>query len=423
MERVKGLEPSIRDAMPVQVIYSVGRHWKTLVTRLDVMIYIMTLMASIHKDPRGKSPYWYCAFYLPDGRRTFRSTKEKKHSAALKICLSWEETARNGRAKTLTEAQVRKVLSDILENATGEKIQFYSTKSWLEEWIQNRKGTASENTMLRYTQVVRDFLTHLGDKATLTLAAVSPTDIRNFRDKLKKAGRTEATVNNIVKKVLNVPFASAMKMGYISVNPVAAVDSFRAKNTAQRQPFTASQVAALLRVAKDSDWEGVILAGYYTGLRLSNLINLEWDDLDIDSQLIRVKTVKTDTPVVIPIHQSLFTWLSQRPTGIGKAPVFPEVYGSRVSGSGGISGQFRKLLKKAKVESKITPKGGKEGRARFALSFHSLRHTFVTGLAQQGIAVDVRKKLAGHASDQVHEIYSHHDVEVMRKAVGSLPPV
>lgn len=69
------------------------------------------------------------------------------------------------------------------------------------------------------------------------------------------------------------------------------------------------------------------------------------------------------------------------------------------------------------------PRGGKAGRLRFNLSFHSLRHSFVTHLANAGIAPDIRKKLAGHAGDDVHPIYSHHDIDVLRGAVGAIPSI
>ena len=57
----------------------------------------MTIMASLHKDPRGKSPYFYAAFTLPDGRRTFRSTKLTDRKKALEVCLEWERAADQGR--------------------------------------------------------------------------------------------------------------------------------------------------------------------------------------------------------------------------------------------------------------------------------------------------------------------------------------
>ncbi|GAT32198.1 phage integrase, N-terminal SAM-like domain [Terrimicrobium sacchariphilum] len=84
-----------------------------------------------------------------------------------------------------------------MENATGEKVQFYSTRSWLEEWLKNREGSASATTMQRYKQLIRDFLEHLGDRAELTIAAVTHGDVVRFRDKLKAGGRAESTVNNL----------------------------------------------------------------------------------------------------------------------------------------------------------------------------------------------------------------------------------
>lgn len=325
-------------------------------------------MASLHKDPRGKSPFWYCAFYQPDGSRAFRSTKERNRAKALRICLGWEDAARQGKEKRLTEAQVRRVLSDIMENATGERVQFYSTRSWLDEWLKNREGSASATTMLRYKQVIRDFLEHLGDRAELTIAAVTHGDVVRFRDKLKVGGRAESTVNNTVKKVLNVPFAAALKLGIIPVNPVASVDSLSVDKDNRREPFTAEQISSLLAVASDPEWRGVILTGLYTGLRLGDIKQLTWSSIDLESRTIRLRTRKTKTKVVIPIHPELESWLARRPRGIGKAPVFPSMYDHRTEGAGGLSAQFRKLLIQAKIVGAVRERGGKAGRQQYSLS-------------------------------------------------------
>ena len=71
-------------------------------------------MGSLHKDPRGRSPYWYCAFMLPDGRRTFRSTKKKDRKEAWDLCRAWEKAAESAGRGSLTEVQARKVLNEIL---------------------------------------------------------------------------------------------------------------------------------------------------------------------------------------------------------------------------------------------------------------------------------------------------------------------
>ena len=51
----------------------------------------------------------------------------------------------------------------------------------------------------------------------------------------------------------------------------------------------------------------------------------------------------------------------------------------------------------------------------------ALRHSFVSALANAGVASDIRQKLAGHADAKSHARYSHHEVEIMRAAVELLP--
>jgi hypothetical protein len=95
----------------------------------------------------------------------------------------------------------------------------------------------------------------------LTLAAISPADVRAYRDKLSKEGRAPSTVNLQIKKVLNVPFSAAERHGYIPLNPCGAVDSLRKGDTGDRETFTEEQVRKLVNASK-GDWAGAVLAGY-----------------------------------------------------------------------------------------------------------------------------------------------------------------
>jgi integrase len=54
-------------------------------------------------------------------------------------------------------------------------------------------------------------------------------------------------------------------------------------------------------------------------------------------------------------------------------------------------------------------------------SFHSLRHSFASALANSGVPADLRMKLTGHKSATVHQGYTHHELEVLRGAIGTLP--
>ena len=68
-------------------------------------------MASIHRMRR--SPFWYAAFYMPDGHRALRSTGCRDRKQALKIALEWDAAAREGREGRLTELRTRETMAAI----------------------------------------------------------------------------------------------------------------------------------------------------------------------------------------------------------------------------------------------------------------------------------------------------------------------
>ena len=77
-------------------------------------------MGSLHRV--RKSKYWHAAFTQSDGRRTLRSTKKSKRSEALAVLRGYEEAARRGRERRLTEGQARRVIADIFYRANHEKL-------------------------------------------------------------------------------------------------------------------------------------------------------------------------------------------------------------------------------------------------------------------------------------------------------------
>ena len=61
-------------------------------------------MASLHKNPRGKSPFWYAAYTTASGRRAFKSTKRTVYREALEIALNLERAEREASSGRLNEA-------------------------------------------------------------------------------------------------------------------------------------------------------------------------------------------------------------------------------------------------------------------------------------------------------------------------------
>jgi integrase len=65
---------------------------------------------------------------------------------------------------------------------------------------------------------------------------------------------------------------------------------------------------------------------------------------------------------------------------------------------------------------------GGQGKRRFSkLSFHSLRHSFNSALANADVPQDLRMKLTGHSTAAVNTGYTHHELATLKNALGKLP--
>jgi integrase len=386
-------------------------------------------MASIHKDSQGRSPYWYCAYYGADGRRMQRSTRQTDRKAAREICFLWEKASEKARRHELTAAAGRKVIAEMVSISSGEVLEFHSVEEWIRSWLDGKKGAIAATTFSKYEQTLRDFLTYLGKRAEAPLASVSPADIVRFRDHQRGEGRSVETVN-LIKVVLNIPFEAARRQGVINFNPVSAVDNLRSSNgqagLVGREAFSHDELSRLVAQA-EGEWKGAIILGATSGLRLGDVAGLRWEAIDLETSggggLLSVTTGKTGTPVILPIHPDFAHWLSGQQRGICKAYVFPSLANTGTSGAQGLSRQFRAIMEKAGIVERIVAADGKKGRCRSNKGFHALRHTFVSMLANSGVASELRQKLVGHSDSGVHKKYTHLELQVRRDAVARLPSI
>ena len=386
-------------------------------------------VATIHKDARGRSPYWYCAFTGADGRRKFKSTKTKSRKDAELICRRWEDAAIGARGNTLTTAQVRRVFNEILEQAGDNPLENFTVKEWMEEWLRGKESARGEKTMTRYRKPIDDFVDSLGSRASLPLRSLTAKDIRTFRDAERKSGKSAVTVN-IAHKIVASALEAASRQTYIEANPARAVDYLPTHTEkVEKAVFEPREVKKLLAAAKKTrDWQGVILLGYYAGLRLGDAMRLTWANIDLAEKVITFtpsKTARLGKKLAIPMHDEIEAFLLAHPAAkADKDPLFPSLQHLGIGGRSGASMAFRRIMDRAKVAAGTAREGeGKKGRDVSARTFHALRHTYVTALSTAGVAVEVRQKLAGHASESQSLHYTHPEFQSLREAVTKLPPL
>jgi integrase len=137
--------------------------------------------------------------------------------------------------------------------------------------------------------------------------------------------------------------------------------------------------------------------------------------------LIHYAQNKTGRKVVAPIHHDLESQLlaiagSDNPSG----HLCPFLARTRTNGRLGLSAQFKRLMRAAGVD----PQEVQSARNKFSRkSFHALRHSLTSHLANLGVSADVRMKLVGHKSLDVHQRYTHVELEPQRAAIAALPPL
>src|SRR4030095_5899926 len=369
----------------------------------------------------NRSPFWYACYTAADGRRLKKSTKQTDERKARLVAEAWLRAEGLARDRELTEVRTREILNDVLQRVTGEKLRAYTVKEWLEQFARQKRKSKSEKTALRHEQMHNEFLAFLGPRANLTIAAITPKDSSDFRDRRHARGLTPTTVNLDVT-VLSAAFNAALRQGLITVNPCAGVEPLKDR-AHRKQVFTPEQISARLKVA-EGEWKGLILVAFYTGQRLGDCANLRWRDVDMVSEIKAIhwpQQQDKEAADVSVIHPELEDYLLSLPTPKSDDEfLFTSLAQRNVSP---LSKHFRKLMKQARIEQRVIREGNKSGRTVYGLSFHSLRHSFNSILANAGVSEEMRMALTGHKSRDIHQKYTHHDLEVFQAAIGMLPRV
>jgi integrase len=382
-------------------------------------------MCSLSKDYRGKSKYWTCCYTVADGRQLKRSTRETDKRKARIICEAWEQAESLGSAGLLTsKEQLRIVLEQTFRRLTGKEIENVTVTGWLTGWLKAEQGAVAQTSFDKYSQIVTAFLAFLGSRAHVALEAVTTEDFLRYRDQQLAQGRAPRTVNFTIRRTLKRAFQAAVDQGYLKRNPVAAVRHLRDAGT-EKGVFTPEQIRLLVDSA-EGDWKGLILAGYCTGARLGDLARLRWGQVDLEERSVSFTQKKTNAKIKVPVHPELEDFLLSRSVpDDGTKPLFPTLCHLGTSGDYGLSSCFRKVMERAGISGGLARvKTGEAGRNVNRLSFHSLRHSFTSALANAGVPPEVRQKLTGHADAKSHAVYTHHEFQTLRaslEAIARLP--
>lgn len=223
-------------------------------------------------------------------------------------------------------------------------------------------------------------------------------DIKNFFDNFDGDVKTKAHYLT----VLNSFYKYLLFMGKCSINPC---DGIKHPKLSKKLPeyLTSEEINKLfdIRLTKPIDYrnKAMLEVLYATGTRISELINLELNQIDFDECIIRV-TGKGKKDRIIPIGDTAMDTLKNYILNYriflvktnDNNYVFLNKNGSKISRQG-----FFKILKGLAFDAGI----------KKDISPHTIRHSFATNLLNNGADLRIIQELLGHENLQTTEIYSH----------------
>lgn len=372
-------------------------------------------MASIAR--REKSRFWTACYTSRDGRQLKRSTKTTDKRQAMQIALELERVERQVSSGAATAVQLKKVINEFSERVIGESVIAPNTDNYLNDWLKGLKARNRAATIERYSNTIRLFLASLNGKAQQPVTAVTPQDIETFLTQRLEAGVAPQTAI-IDLKTLNTAFRRAEAYGIILKNPVMAVRPPK-QNRSEREIFTHEEVQQILNAVPSVDWQTLIILGYFIGARLGDCVNMKWENIHPEEGVIVYQQQKTGKTVIVPMHYHVIKHLKYISTFGTTGFLCPKLAGKGSGGKHGLSEGFIRIVVKAGLDPMIVK--GKGVRNFTKRSFHSLRHSFSSVLANAGVAEEVRMKLTGHSSKPMHTRYTHLEMGTLKNAMSAMP--
>ncbi len=258
----------------------------------------------------------------------------------------------------------------------------------------------SMNTVESYKRDVTQYITYLSNSGVKDAALATKTTILSYLLFLQKGGKASSTVSRTLASLRSF-YLFMMQNGKVAANPTSNLEAPHVQKKAP-QILEGAEVEKLLLQPDTSDNKGIrdkamLELLYATGIRVSELINLDSTDVNISMSFIRCKGVKRER--IIPMGNKAKDAISDyinnsRPFMIkdeNETALFVNCSGVRLSRQG-----VWKLIKhyrnEAGIQAEITP--------------HTLRHSFAAHLLENGADLHSIQEMMGHADISSTQVYS-----------------
>lgn len=276
---------------------------------------------------------------------------------------------------------------------------------------------ASSNTVSSYLRDIRQFADWLKQKEGRSVLDASQLNISDYLADLQQAGKSGATVSRVLASLKNF-YAYLISSGFLEESPVSAEIHIDRGEKKLPQILTGKEVELLLAQPGNTDTKGIrdkamLELMYATGMRVTELIELNVDDVNMELGIVKCSNAKKTR--AIPLYPAALRAMEMYLKDVRMLMVsdpteralFVNVGGARMSRQG-----FWKILKyyqvKAGIDKEITP--------------HTLRHSFAVHLLENGADLGSLQELMGHSDISSTQLYAHMINQKIRSVYDKCHP-
>lgn len=210
------------------------------------------------------------------------------------------------------------------------------------------------------------------------------------------------------------------------VNPWADI-LHKEKDEMSRRVITLDEFKRILSIAPD-DMRVLFLIGWFTGMRLGDAVNLDWESIDLDRRSISYEPRKTKkhtrglrTLVYFGDDLAAVFHRIGGDCGNRRGLVLPKLADHYRRNAPQFSRRIRVLLERSGIQTRDRSRKGE--RARIAVGFHSLRHTYVSNQLNNGTPLSLVQAQVGHSNPEMTSHYFHADDRALQRAAMAIPSI
>ncbi len=298
--------------------------------------------------------------------------------------------------------------------------------TWLFDFLLN-SASIKPSTFQRYEGIYRKYIKS-SSIAGLRASTFTSLQLQKFYNRLAKNFSYKQI--NTLNTILKIFFNWCIDNGYMLKNPCNNVNIKNELNkmTTEKKKIeilTEKEIKTIKNYIRNTDFELLFLLDLGTGLRLGELLALDWENINLESKTIYIEqSVKEvyvyDTPeskhietifqkpktktsirtITIPNNLVELLKLQKNKTGL----LFKDENGNPIRGRI-VYSRWNSILKKCKIPHK---------------KFHAIRHTYASMLLKKGVDIETVAELMGHSTITITQIYLHSTSNQKQKAVNKL---